>query len=117
MISSVILLITLLNFSRTSSLPVLPALYIDVNLASRAESRADYLCWTDQWSHVYWQDSFVGLFYGYHGENLARKYSDMKKLNTAFLASPEHRDNMLSPNYTNIGVGQSCDITVELFGG
>jgi uncharacterized protein YkwD len=33
------------------------------------------------------------------------------------MASSEHRANILQPRFSAIGIGQACDITVELFGG
>jgi hypothetical protein len=43
--------------------------------------------------------------YRYAGENLARDFSDAQSAVSAWMASPTHRENMLSPNYKEIGIG------------
>lgn len=43
--------------------------------------------------------------YRYAGENLARDFSDASSAVNAWMASPSHRENMLSPNYKDIGIG------------
>lgn len=43
--------------------------------------------------------------YRYAGENLARDFSDANSAVNAWMASPTHRENMLSPNYKDIGIG------------
>jgi len=85
----------------------------------------------DYWSHVApdgtepW--SFfanVGYEYKYAGENLARDFSNPKDAVDAWIASPTHRANMLSPKYNDIGVavvegelnGVDTTIIVQLFG-
>lgn len=42
--------------------------------------------------------------YQYAGENLARGYATIQDAETAFMASPTHRANILSPDYTEIGI-------------
>ncbi len=46
-----------------------------------------------------------GYKYQYAGENLARDFPDASSAVTAWMNSPSHRENMLSPNYKDIGVG------------
>jgi hypothetical protein len=45
-----------------------------------------------------------GYQYLYAGENLGKDFSSAEKLVTAWMNSPLHRDNLLNPNYSEIGV-------------
>lgn len=47
----------------------------------------------------------AGYNYQYAGENLARDFPDASSAVAAWMASPTHRENMLSPNYKDIGIG------------
>lgn len=66
----------------------------------------------------------VGYKYRYAGENLARDFSNPSSAVDAWMASPSHRENMLSPRYKEIGVavvdgslnGKDATIIVQLFG-
>ncbi|MBI4050329.1 MAG: hypothetical protein HY398_02670 [Candidatus Doudnabacteria bacterium] len=66
----------------------------------------------------------AGFDYSYAGENLAMNYGNADELESDFLQSPSHRENLLSPNYTDVGVavvqglyqGQEAVITVQMFG-
>ena len=42
---------------------------------------------------------------GWVGENLARHYGSPKAMHAAWMASPGHRENILRPEFTGIGVG------------
>ncbi|MDO8514230.1 MAG: CAP domain-containing protein [bacterium] len=99
--------------------PQLPRLSVDKILEDRAQWRANWLCAAGQWSHEGWEDSFQGLSYQYHGENLAEGSTDASELGASLMASPEHKANIMNPNFTNMGVGyaQDCNLVVELFGG
>lgn len=64
------------------------------------------------WAHVapdgtqpwkYFGD--VGYKYRFAGENLARDFSSASSAVEAWMASPTHRDNLLSDKYTEIGIG------------
>lgn len=46
-----------------------------------------------------------GYKYRYAGENLARDFSNPSSTVDAWMASPSHRDNLLSAKYREIGVG------------
>jgi hypothetical protein len=46
-----------------------------------------------------------GYKYSYAGENLARDFPDASSAVTAWMNSPSHRENMLNPNYRDIGIG------------
>jgi hypothetical protein len=46
-----------------------------------------------------------GYKYKYAGENLARDFSDAGSAVNAWMNSPSHRENILNPNYQEIGIG------------
>lgn len=62
--------------------------------------------------------------FSFAGENLAINFSDSKRLLAAWLASPEHKQNILNPLYHDIGVTvhtvtvgeQRYTLIVQLFG-
>lgn len=66
-----------------------------------------------------------GYSYVYAGENLARGFSTSDEVVKAWMASPSHRDNMLSGNYEDVGfavlegklLGENTTLVVEEFGG
>lgn len=65
-----------------------------------------------------------GYKYKYAGENLARDFPDASSAVTALMNSPTHRENILNPNYKEIGVGvvegslagANTTIVVQFFG-
>lgn len=65
-----------------------------------------------------------GYEYKYAGENLARDFSDPVSAVEAWMASPSHRENLLSPKYKEIGIavvegplsGADTTIIVQFFG-
>ena len=65
-----------------------------------------------------------GYKYHYAGENLARDFSDPVSAVNAWMASPSHKENMLSSKYQEIGVavvegdlaGVDTTIIVQFFG-
>jgi hypothetical protein len=66
----------------------------------------------------------AGYRYKYAGENLARDFSNAESAIEAWMTSPTHKENLLSPRYTEIGVavvegdlgGVEATIIVQLFG-
>jgi len=66
----------------------------------------------------------AGYNYVYAGENLARGFNSASDVTTAWMNSPEHRQNVLSPNYQNVGFavatgklsGEDTVLVVEMFG-
>lgn len=54
----------------------------------------------------------AGYDYAYAGENLAIGYSDTNELQTAWMNSPTHKENIVNPNYREIGIA-SVDGTYE----
>jgi uncharacterized protein YkwD len=47
----------------------------------------------------------AGYRYRYAGENLARDFSNAPSAVNAWMASPSHKENLLSPKYKEIGIG------------
>jgi len=46
-----------------------------------------------------------GYKYKYAGENLARDFQDAPSAVNAWMNSPSHKENILNPNYSEIGIG------------
>lgn len=110
MIETLLAFVLLINAER--AVPLQP----DAVLTVRAYVRAYQLCEKNQWSHDGWIESFNGLSYTHAGENLAKGFSDNTKAHKALMASKTHKDNILNPNYSKVGVAKgSCGIVVELF--
>src|SRR4029079_16600268 len=55
---------------------------------------------TDPW---HWFKE-AGYQFDYAGENLAVNFVDSGDVNDAWMNSPTHRDNILNPHYTEIGI-------------
>jgi uncharacterized protein YkwD len=90
----------------------------------------------DMFAHDYWAHTsptgttpwyffdLVGYKYSYAGENLARDFDTSAGVVAGWMASPSHRENLLSTNYIEIGVavvdGMLLDhettLVVQLFG-
>jgi uncharacterized protein YkwD len=62
----------------------------------------------------------LGYNYSYAGENLALNYSDAKELETSWMNSEKHRENILSPHFADLGLAVVKDgdktVIVEFFG-
>ena len=101
------------------------------SLDQAALSKGNYMIEKDFWAHVapdgtqpwkFFGD--VGYKYKYAGENLARDFTNANSAVEAWMASPTHKENMLSPNYREIGIavvegdlnGVDTTIIVQLFG-
>jgi hypothetical protein len=75
---------------------------------------------TTPWSFI----KASGYSYTFAGENLARGFYNASDVVNAWMNSPEHRKNMLSPNYQNIGfsaqtgklTGEDTVLVVEMLG-
>ena len=50
-----------------------------------------------------------GITYNYAGENIAMGYSSPEAVMTAWMNSAGHRANILSANFTTLGVGYGAD--------
>lgn len=89
-----------------------PALARDAVLAKAAQKKADDMADRGYFSHIspegktpwYWLDA-VGYKYSYAGENLAINFTDSMDVESAWMDSPEHRANVVKPQYTKIGIG------------
>ena len=71
----------------------------------------------------YWFDQ-VGYDFSYAGENLAVNFNDSVDVNTAWMNSPGHRDNIMNNNFSEVGIatadgvykGRMTTFVVQLFG-
>ncbi len=100
-------------------------LELNKQLSAAATSKARDMFTKQYWSHVspdgttpwYWLRE-VNYQYSFAGENLAKGFRTSDALMTAWMDSPEHRDNMLSPNYEHVGFavieGRLNDETTKL---
>jgi len=109
----------------------LPTLTHNPQLSAAAAQKAADMVAKNYWAHVSpsgtqpW--AFIidsGYTYRYAGENLARDFSDSRSVVSAWIASPSHKDNLLSNRYQDIGVavvdgqidGRETTLVVQLFG-
>lgn len=121
-------IISLTNSERASR--GLAPLKLNSQLTQAALTKAGDMFARDYWAHVSpvgaqpW--AFItgaGYTYRYAAENLARDFSDPGSIITAWIASPSHRENLLSSRYQEIGVavvdgklgGQETTLVVQLF--
>jgi len=108
-------------------------LKLNEELDNAAQNKIDDMIANNYWDHFRPSDhkapwDFIkdaGYTYHYAGENLARGFTSAESITQAWLASPAHRANLLSPNYTDVGFatgmgfndqGQKVLLTVQLFG-
>jgi len=107
-----------------------PLTYNDA-LAKGALAKGNDMLADDYWAHVApdgtepW-DFFIqaGYKYRFAGENLARDFTNASSAVDAWMASPSHRENMLSANYKEIGIavlegdmnGVDTTLVVQFFG-
>lgn len=109
----------------------LPPLTINPSLSQAAAMKADFMFEKDFWAHdapdgttPWYFIKKAGYTYVYAGENLARGFTNSSDVVTAWMNSPTHRENMLSPNYKEIGfaikkgklLGEETTLVVEMFG-
>lgn len=122
-------LLTLLNSERQKD--NLETLNLNPELSAAAMNKANDMFLKNYWAHnapdgkTPW--SFIkdsGYVYVYAGENLARGFTTSADVTKAWLASPSHKENMLSSNYSDVGFavvsgkldGEDTVIVVEEFG-
>lgn len=79
-------------------------------LSEAAAKKADDMFEYDYWAHTsptgktpWFFIKSSGYKYVYAGENLARGFSTAEDVVKAWMASPDHRNNMLSSNYSDVG--------------
>lgn len=109
----------------------LPILKIDGKLSAAASNKAADMFTKNYWAHVAPDGVSPWVFiknsgynYLYAGENLARGFTGTSEVVEAWMESPSHRDNMLSPNYSDVGfaiatgslTGSDTVLVVEMFG-
>lgn len=109
----------------------LPPLKLDPVLNQAAKNKGEDMLAKDYWAHVSpdgvepWKFFLdAGYKYRYAGENLARDFSNAASAVDAWMASPSHRENLLSPKYEDVGLavvegdlgGVDTTIIVQLFG-
>ena len=109
----------------------LTPLTFNETLADSARRKAAHMFANNYWAHNapdgttpwnFFQQ--VDYAYLYAGENLARDFNDSSAVTQAWMASPTHRDNIMSGRYTEIGVavvngvleGQETTLVVQHFG-
>lgn len=128
-ISSQVMLL-LINQDR-QTYKLLP-LALNENLSQAALLKAQDMLDRNYWAHsapdgtnpwVFIQKA--GYKYTYAGENLARGFTKSEDVVRAWMKSPTHRTNILSPNYQDVGfavvegklLGERTTLIVEMFGG
>jgi uncharacterized protein YkwD len=109
----------------------LAALELNPTLSQAAQNKGNDMITRNYWAHVapdgtqpwkFFTD--VGYKYRYAGENLARDFSNASSAVDAWMASPTHKENILSPKYQETGLavvegdlnGVDTTIIVQLFG-
>jgi uncharacterized protein YkwD len=85
-------------------------LVLNAELTHAAEMKADDMFAKNYWAHVSPDGTTPWVFiknagyeYLYAGENLARGFTTAPDTVNAWMASPTHRENLLSPNFKEIG--------------
>lgn len=94
----------------------LVALTVNALLVTSAQGKANDMIEKNYFAHTspeglspwYWF-KLVGYTYTYAGENLAKNFATAEGLFQAWMASPTHRANILSPNYKEIGIAVATD--------
>lgn len=109
----------------------LKPLKLNTELSKAAGKKADYMFAKNFWAHIgpdgttpWYFIRNAGYEYLYAGENLARGYTSAPEVVDAWMASPTHRENIMSPNYQDIGfavesgnlTGSETVLVVEMFG-
>ncbi|PIY74734.1 MAG: hypothetical protein COY85_02400 [Candidatus Portnoybacteria bacterium CG_4_10_14_0_8_um_filter_40_50] len=122
-------LVNLINQERT--VKNLSALSVDVKLNEAASLKAQDMIANNYFDHTspsgispwYWFGK-AGYSFVWAGENLAIHFIDTDAVFEAWMASPGHRDNILNPNFKDIGVavaagqidGRQTTVSVLAFG-
>lgn len=122
-------LLNLVNYERAQK--GLPGLTLNSQLSQAAAGKASHMFANNYWAHFApdgtspW--SFIkgaGYNYLYAGENLAKGFTNSTDVVNAWMGSPTHRDNILSPQFTNVGFaissgvlqGEDTVLIVQMFG-
>jgi uncharacterized protein YkwD len=92
----------------------LPPLQVNGALVAMAQLQSSNMAQLNEMAHVLpgvaeptleSRAAAAGYNYAWLGENIAFNYPDAASVVAAWMNSPEHRANILNPNYTDIGVG------------
>ncbi len=108
-----------------------PGLTANSALQRAAQMKADDMAEKGYFAHNspdghtpwYWFTK-AGYDFSYAGENLAVNFSDSVDVNTAWMNSPSHKENIMSSHFSEIGIatangiyqGQTTTFVVQLFG-
>lgn len=109
----------------------LPQLRENQNLSQAAYLKAQNMFEENYWAHFSpsgkdpWK--FIlssGYKFSYAGENLAKNFYNSEDAVDAWMNSPSHRENILNPQYQDIGIavvdgvlqGQKTTLVVQMFG-
>lgn len=92
----------------------LPLLVMNDQLTEAAQAKADDMAARGYFAHNtpegktpwYWF-SKVGYKFSSAGENLAMNFTDSREVNTAWMNSPAHRENIMNGKFTEIGIATS----------
>ena len=105
----------------------LPALSLNSTLNLAAYAKAEDMISNHYFAHTspegiapwFWIKT-LGYNYTYAGENLAIGYQSASDLVNSWMQSPDHRANILSPNYQDMGLAviksQDSTLVVQMFG-
>ncbi|OGG60150.1 hypothetical protein A2765_01105 [Candidatus Kaiserbacteria bacterium RIFCSPHIGHO2_01_FULL_56_24] len=122
-------LVDLANQDRTEL--ALSGLKVNPVLVEAAQAKANDMAVKSYFAHTspegfdswHWFKE-AGYDYQYAGENLAVNFSDSGDVEKAWMHSPTHRDNIVNPKYTEIGIavatgmyqGREAVFAVQMFG-
>jgi uncharacterized protein YkwD len=115
-------IIDLTNFVRTEN--QLPPLSASAALMEAAQLHSQDMARLDQMQHdlpavplssLTDRAAFVHYSYQLLGENIAYNQADPASVVASWMQSPPHRENMLNPSFTDIGVGLSWNRRGEPF--
>ncbi|MBI4049434.1 MAG: hypothetical protein HY395_01285 [Candidatus Doudnabacteria bacterium] len=105
----------------------LESLELDPLLSVAAQLKAKDMIEKNYFAHIspeglkpwYWF-KVLGYNYTYAGENLAIGFSDASELEQSWMGSPQHRANILSPYYSELGLAvvpsNDSYVVVQFFG-
>jgi|SRR5579885_1793352 len=109
----------------------LAPLHLDAELDTAAAAKARNMFAQNYWAHIapdgttpWYFIKNAGYDYLYAGENLARGFTTAQDVVNAWMNSPSHRENLLSPHYTDVGfavasgtlTGSDTILVVQEFG-
>ena len=122
-------LINLTNQQRTAA--GLNSLSNNAALTAAAQAKANNMFQEQYWDHFgpngespWMFISQAGYKYIYAGENLAKGFKTAEGVHEAWMASPTHKENIMSGNYKDIGIavvegtllGKKTILVVQMFG-